>query len=77
MASDLLGILNGKLPEASKEDLRLAAKRTRDRKRYAEKTHINWKQNDPSSDSGLRDVLQSGVQLDEDDNGAVRTQPPI
>ena len=40
---DLIDILGGKMPEASKEDLRLAAKRIHDRKRYAEKTNLNWK----------------------------------
>jgi hypothetical protein len=43
---DLIDILGGKMPEASKEDLRLAAKRIHDRKRYAEKTNLNWKQDD-------------------------------
>jgi hypothetical protein len=43
---DLIDILGGKMPVASKEELRLAAKRIHDRKRYAEKTNLNWKQDD-------------------------------
>lgn len=43
---DLIDILGGKLPEATKEDLRLAAKRIHDRKRYALKTNLNWTQDD-------------------------------
>ena len=43
---DLSGILKGEVPTPTKEELRLAAKRQSDRKRYALKTNINWKQDD-------------------------------
>jgi hypothetical protein len=62
---DLIDILGGKMPVASKEELRLAAKRIHDRKRYAEKTNLNWKQDDSSSGLGLGNALQPGVQPDE------------
>jgi hypothetical protein len=58
-------ILEGKMPEASKEELRLAAKRIHDRKRYAEKTNLNWTQDAPSSDDRPRDLLQPYIQPDQ------------
>ena len=51
------GILSGELPAQTKEDIRIAAKRERDRKRYAEKTQLNWNKNDSNSDRGSGDVL--------------------
>ena len=45
----LQGILDGKVPTPIKEDLRIAAKRQRDRERYANKTHIDWKKHDAIS----------------------------
>ena len=45
----LQGILEGKVPTPIKEDLRIAAKRQRDRERYAKQTHIDWKKHDPKS----------------------------
>ncbi len=48
---DLIDILGGKLPEATKQDLRLAAKRIHDRKRYAEKTQLNWTKDAAPSDT--------------------------
>lgn len=43
------GILDGKVPTPTKEDLRIAAKRQRDRERYAKQTNRNWKKHDPKS----------------------------
>ena len=43
---DLSGILKGEVPTPTKEELRIAAKRQRDRKRYALKTNLNWTQDD-------------------------------
>jgi hypothetical protein len=62
---ELLEILKGKLPEASKQELRMAAKRINDRKQYAEKTQLNWTKDAPSDNDRLRDFLQSRIQFDE------------
>lgn len=77
MTADIRGILNGAVPVPTKKEQQLAAKRQRDRKRYALKANQPWKTNAPNSDSGLRDVLQSGVQPEQDCDGALRTQPGV
>ena len=58
---ELLEILDGKLPEATKQELRMAAKRINDRKRYAEKTQLNWTEDAPNSDDRLRNFLQPRI----------------
>jgi hypothetical protein len=62
----LQGILEGKVPTPIKEDLRIAAKRQRDRERYAKQTHIDWKKHDAISDDRPRNILQPGLQSLED-----------
>jgi hypothetical protein len=43
MTADIRGILNGAVPVPTKKEQQLAAKRQRDRKRYALKANQPWK----------------------------------
>lgn len=65
-AEDIAGILKGEVPAPTKEELRLAAKRQRDRKRYALKTQLNWTQDASTSTTldshnvlGVKDVSKT------------------
>jgi len=59
---DVRNALQGGAVAAAKEEQQLAAKRERDRKRYALKTNQPWRTNAPDRDNRHRDLLQQGVQ---------------